>query len=116
MAVEINKCNFEEGSIYSLRISNESLEISISKWNKKDVKIIITDYTRLYEYNSIGREISNFEVHHDSDMLVMERKELREMDVDEEECNQLIHLKFVGYSELPLLDIITNKSAIQIIV
>lgn len=34
------------------------------------------------------------------------------MDFDEEELNNLVHLRITGFSDLPLLDIIFNKFSI----
>lgn len=104
--------NLDEGRVSSINITEEKLEIYITKWNTEKLGIIIKDYTRLYEYNSIGREISNFEVFNQSSLLEIELRELKKMDFDEEELNNLVHLRITGFSDLPLLDIIFNKFSI----
>lgn len=104
--------NLDEGRVSSINITEDKLEIYITKWNGRNLVIVFKEYTRFYEYNSIGREISNFEIFNQSSLLEIERRELKKMDFDEEELNNLVHLRITGFSDLTLLDIIFNKSSI----
>lgn len=112
--MEIKELNLEEGSIECIRVNSKSLVIELKKWNQAAVKIIISEYTKFIEYDSIGREISEFVILDNSELLEKEKEELIKLDFDEEECNQLIHLKFVGLSDLPLLEVIANKNELQV--
>lgn len=112
--MEIKDLNLEEGSIECIKVNSKSLVIELKRWNQTTVTIIISEYTKFIEYDSIGREISEFVILDSSELLEKEKEELRKLDYEEEECNQLIHLNFIGLSDLPLLVVIANKNEIQV--
>ncbi|MGG4128750.1 hypothetical protein ABEW19_10785 [Paenibacillus illinoisensis] len=113
--MEINELRLEEGAIQYLGLNSESLVIEVKRWNQEFLKITINSYVKFIEYDSIGREISEFLILENSEFLKKEKEELVKLDFDENECNQLVHLKFVGLSELPLLDVIADKNEIHVI-
>lgn len=112
--MEINELNLDEGSIVNVEVNSKYLGIELKRWDQALVKIIIKDYTKFVEYNSIGREIIEFVIFDNSEFLEDEKEELRGLDFDEEEINQLIHLKIIGLNDLPLLEVIANKNEIQV--
>lgn len=112
--MEVKELSLEEGSIENVEINSKNLVIELKKWDQTSVKIIIKDYTKFVEFNSIGREISDFAILDNSEFLKDEKEELLRLDFDEEEINQLIHVKFIGLNDLPLLEVIANKNEIQV--
>ncbi|WP_433708299.1 hypothetical protein [Paenibacillus illinoisensis] len=113
--MEINELRLEDGAIQYLGLNSESLVIEVKRWNQELLKITINSYVKFIEYDSIGREISEFLILENSEFLKKEKEELVKLDFDENVCNQLVHLKFVGLSELPLLDVIADKNEIHVI-
>ncbi|MGG0824522.1 hypothetical protein ABE099_16800 [Paenibacillus turicensis] len=112
--MELKKLNIEEGSIEFIGINSKTLIIELKKWNQRTINIIINDYTKLIDFNSIGREISELLVLENSELLRKEKEELMELDFDIEELSQLIHLQFIGLSNLPLLEVVFNKNEVEI--
>ncbi|MEK3789135.1 hypothetical protein [Paenibacillus sp. FSL K6-1230] len=112
--MEIKELNLEEGSIENVEINSKYLGIELKRWDQSFVKIIINDYTKFVEFDSIGREISEFVILDNSEFLEDEKEKLLRLDFDEEEINQLIYVKFIGLSDLPLLEVIANKNEIQV--
>lgn len=112
--MDLKKLNIEEGSIKFICINSKSIIIELKTRNQRTIKIIINDYTKLIDFDSIGREISEFLVSDNSDLLRKEKEELIELDFDIEELSQLIHLQFIGLGQLLLLEVIVNKKAVKI--
>lgn len=112
--MELKELNVEEGTIESIGVSSKKLIIELKKWNQSPLKIFINDYTKLIDFDSIGREISELLVLDNSELLSKEKEELTELDFDIEELSQLIHLQFIGLGNLPLLEVIFNRNEVEI--
>ncbi|WP_145044979.1 hypothetical protein [Paenibacillus xylanexedens] len=112
--MEALNLQLDEACISSLHISQGQLEIVIQRWDLTRMSIMIAHYTRLYEYNSLGREINTVNVLRESELLETEKRELKEMDHDPEEYVNLVHFQFIGFSDLPLLDIIVDPAGVKV--
>ncbi|WP_046216589.1 hypothetical protein [Paenibacillus wulumuqiensis] len=110
----MEKYSFEEGKISKIVADESALTITIKQWNNKELILIVKDYMRVYDYNCIGREISEYKILVDSTLLEEEKKEMKLIGYSEKEYINLIHLQFLSYDDLLLLDLIANKDSIVI--
>jgi len=70
----IQDCDFHDGQILSISISNTCVDVLFEKWNGDKVKLFFDDYFAIRDYHSIGQRTSG--------MIMNSSKEIMDATID----------------------------------